>query len=67
MSFRGAGRMVLETRLAALLKRQPVVYDIPALVDAYVQAYSFVDVDEVIKDDPEGLWDLVAQHVKKQG
>jgi hypothetical protein len=51
MKFEDMGRMVLEVTITDRLGDFAVLYDIPALVDAYVERFGFKDIDEVPSDE----------------
>lgn len=61
-AFADIGRMALEATITGKLSVHAVDVEVPALVEAFVAKWGFVDIDEV----PQGeFWVLVAQHVAK--
>lgn len=56
MTFPDLGRMMLDATIRAWLGDQADTYDVAALVNAFVDEFGFVDVDEV---EPSRFWELV--------
>lgn len=61
MTFPDLGRRVLLATITASLGVHVDDVDIPALVNAFVDKWGFVDLDEVPQ---EKYWELVVQYAK---
>lgn len=57
--FQDAGRMILEAVITGKLGIHADDVNVPSLVEEYVSAWGFMDLDEV---PPEAFWRLVAEH-----
>lgn len=58
-AFTDVGRMMLEATITGKLTVHAMDVEVPALVEAFVEKWGFVDIDEV----PQGeFWLLVADH-----
>lgn len=59
--FKDIGRQVLEVVLTSHLGNRADQYDVPGLVNAYVETFGFLDLDEVNDD---RLRELTAKYRK---
>lgn len=59
--FKDLGRMVVECQITTTLGDRAGDFDIAALVEAFVERFGFVDVDEV---ESSVYWAFVREHEK---
>lgn len=56
---RDLGRYVLTAQVTASLKGDVTCFDVPEIVETFIEQYGFVDVGEV---DAESYWNIVWKH-----
>lgn len=59
MAFKDVGRMFLEVQITKSLRDYTMYFDIPALIEAYIEKFGFVDLGEVKSD---RYWKLVMKY-----
>lgn len=61
-AFTDVGRMMLEATITGKLSVHAMDVEVPALVEAFVAKWGFVDIDEVPQDE---FWLLVAKYAAR--
>lgn len=57
------GRQVIRIQLNAYLEDKAAWYRMDTMVESFVKTYGFVDVDELLEEEPENFAQFLASHL----